>query len=120
MIRWKIVTKNRSSCILTSHCKYRKVYKKGEIVKGGRGTLGIFCFKTKTDAINFENCIVGNYLIIKVKPIGKGKNPKSILSILPYTNINNLMDKFYKNLDFVLRQKPPVGTICYPAVKVLE
>lgn len=123
MIRWKvIVSKNRSSCSIIKYCKYQNVYKKGKIVKAKRGTLGIFCFKTKTDAINFIHGDEegGFFSIIKVEPVGKGKKPKLIASIYPFLGVHVTIDDFYRHPKAIFSQKPPEGTICYPAVKVLE
>ena len=123
MIRYKVViSRNRGSCSIEEGCKYRKVYKRGKIVKAKKGTLGIFCFKTKIDAINFihGNEEGGYFSIIKIKPIGKGKKPKLIASIFPFLGADIMINDFYRHSGYILNQESPEGTICYPAVRVLD
>lgn len=120
MIRWKVVRmSDRGSCLLTPDCRYRKIYKRGKIVKASSATLGIFCFKTKNDAERFIRIfMVGGGLILRVGTIGRGKRP---LKVIIYCDDEHL-SRFYSNLmqQGDLTKEPPVGTICYSAVKVLD
>ena len=121
MIRWKIVKKyERGSCYLPKNCKYFKTYKKGIIVKATRGTLGIFVFKTKKFAEDFIiDYLASNsqFQILKVKSIGKGRSPKLIANFI-FLLASQDINMFYE--EGILAIPPPDGTICYPAVKVLD
>ena len=131
MIRYKVVSSkdNRSSCSLAPDGnEYIKYYRKGETVKANKGTLGIFVFKTKKQANNFiknRRDNEGSYFILKVKSIGKGESPKFVcgcpLLLMLIWDTSKYLNQFYKYGEKSnLQMKPPEGTICYPAVKVLE
>ena len=129
MIRYKVVrTEDRSSCLLQKDCKYRKIYQKGKTVRATTGTLGIFCFKTKENAKDFIDILgfweSAGFSIIKVETAGKGKVPKFICLVSIGYNTEDLFNDFYKHskldMSMFFREEPPDGTICYPAVKVLD
>ena len=92
-----------------------KRYLKGKIVKAKSGSLGLFTFDTKKHAKEFANDSMMIWLILKVKSIGRGRKPKKISTIYTEDNLN----MFYANDTFRFTEKPPPGTICYPAVEVL-
>ena len=143
MIRYKVVT-DRTSCFVgwgtdpCNPCKYTLTYKKGEIIDTYPGTIGIFVFKNKTDALNFiEDYSERNWMIIKVLGIGKGhpmpirptnfdnhsirllgsykdvflKTCTSKKKTWKFLNHNNLQHSSFKTKDD--------GTILYQSVKVL-
>lgn len=128
MHKWKAVCRdNRASCFAGG--KYCKFYHKDTIVEAEPGTLGLMVFDTKKDALDFSrhtSCEKGGHLILEVQPIGKGKRPMKICSHF----LEDRVDNYYahQKLSFFERRKsilrvdtirPPKGTICYPAVKVL-
>jgi len=115
MIRYKVVTDDRKS--MNRSCgSYELEYIRETKVFGKEGTLGVFCFKTKKDATEF--ILANEYTrskyglrILRVRPIGRGKVPKYVLSGNIQTSI--LVDDYTDS-------EPPKGTICYPAVEVLD
>jgi hypothetical protein len=108
-VKFKITNQERS--MFWHNEGYNLLYKEGEITRAPKSSLGIFCFKTKKQAINY---ITNNtyyfdedmYTIRRVIPIGRGKVPKKIPYGWPFPS------EIYTT--------PPSGTICYPAVKVLK
>ena len=104
------------------------IYTKGTVVKAYPGSVGIFTFKTRKDAEEFiyrEATIDEDFIILRVKPIGRGKKPDKILAwaISILGNYNFL--EGYFNGEFSLLEsedlmEPYKGTICYPAVEVLD
>lgn len=88
-------------------------YTKGKIITADPETLGIFTFKTKKDANRFINNTF--YLILKVRPIGKGTTPKLISN---FVNVDGLQTFFIN--PHVGTSNIPAGTICYPAVRMLD
>jgi len=119
--RYKIVKrKTRYSCIIPGSSKYGIKYLPGKVVYALPGTLGIMTFKIKTAAQNWRYShytIENNTLIIKVLPMGRGIVEPAIAfpddikmfyeDIKGYSNLHN-------------RILPPKGTICYPAVYVVD
>lgn len=114
MIRYKLTKKNRTSCVIHPQSSFCQNYLKGKIVTADPQTPGIFTFKTKAEVRNFM--WHRTWLILKVQPIGKGTVPKLISD---NTDKRSLI-RFFKELSGRIRTKPPRGTICYPAVKVLD
>jgi len=121
-VRWKVVTKDRKSCLVTDE-KYCYSYKKGSIVKARKETVGVMTFTTEKAADNFmyehftvEQSIVRE--IIKVNGLGKGRRPKRG-ELCNYTDVTT----FYKgNLSIAslgVDFNAPKGTMCYKKVKVL-
>jgi len=111
LIRYKVIKHRRSSGCDYLPTKYVLEYSYGTTVMGLEGTLGVFCFKTKKDAKRFCDL---NDQIIKVRPIGRGKVPNYISS----SCFN--VEHFYEKSNHYHQKHPPQGTICYPAVEVLE
>lgn len=115
MIRYKIVTVDRGSCALDPYDfpDYYKKYQKNTIVKATDGSLGIFCFDTIENATEFRR---GTTLIVKVKSIGKGKRIKNRAITTHSLEFFNFYNRKRNSKCHII----PKGTICYPAVEVLE
>jgi len=135
-IRYKVVTKNRKSCIVPENSKFCLTYKKGTVVKAIPNTFGIMVFKTHWDAMTFAN---QTNTILKVRPIGRKKIPRMLSGIINYDARENTdtLKKFYKYYHknkhnknwflYIMYHRlinqiisAPTGTECYPAVEVLE
>ncbi len=58
--------------------KYFPKYEKGKIIRGVKGSPGIFCFENVEDARNFID-VYSEAIIIKVEGIGKMKRKPKIL-----------------------------------------
>ncbi len=114
-IRWKVVSQNRESCMVGWCRKYCLKYKRGTVVKGVKGTLGVMVFKSEKQAEGFLGPYNGQ-TVIKVNGIGRGKVPAVLSSIIDITTI----DHFYKHPeDITMHRNVPDGTICYKSVEVL-
>lgn len=100
-------------------------YIKGSIIKSREGSSGIFCFKKIDQARQFiDNIMFGMdidkdiFKIIKVRGIGKGIVPEEIETILPTTIC---IDDSLKTVKINKgKTSPPLGTICFKSVEVLE
>ena len=101
--------------------KYCLKYKKGNIVGAIKGTKGIFCFEAKDQAEDFKRMIDNSgyyyhkHKTIKVRGRGNPLRPRII-------GYGNEIEAFYKNRDKNRDkgQRAWPGTICFPAVEVLE
>ena len=114
--RWKVIKKDtRTSIIINKRSPFCLTYLPDTIVTAPKGTIGIMTFETKGDADWWWKNRHSDYLIIKVIPIGRGHRPKLISSDV----LTRLLRLFYKKGE-CRNMKPPVGTICYPAVQVIE
>lgn len=118
-IKYKVVTTNRRSIVTSKFDKYSLEYFKGNIVFSKKDTIGIFCFKTKEDAVtymekDFNPLLDDDYLIIKVLPLQKGVIPKYVAD----AHTQNCIEEFYNNGMF--KTFPQKGTICYPKILVIE
>jgi hypothetical protein len=94
-------------------------YEKGKIVKAIRGSQGIFCFQTKTDAQKFRHTCSENFqkitTIIKVEGIGEPNYfPKIIKECGAW--LSNLLS--YKTTQAMI--EAPMGSISFKSVRVLE
>ena len=114
MIRWKVTRMDRTSCLINRRSCFCQKYLKGKIVTADPQTPGIFTFQTKQHAEVFMPQM--EQLILKVKPLGKGVTPSCISRDLCQRDLM----RFFKSLASKLTMWPPNGTICYPAVKVLD
>uniref|UniRef100_A0A6M3JRX3 Uncharacterized protein n=1 Tax=viral metagenome TaxID=1070528 RepID=A0A6M3JRX3_9ZZZZ len=116
MIRWKTVREDRTSCY--SPLGYARKYLVGKTVKAKKGTLGLMCFETHTDAAIFA--FVHNLKVIKVRTKSRGKRPKHIAPGGFTLRYKANFDAFYRapRRSMELRH-PPSGTICYQSVEVL-
>lgn len=124
VVRYKVTRKIIAkaygrSCVANRH--YCLKYHKGKITYTIKGTLGIMVFERKIDAENFINKGVSveyryNLKIIRVNPIGRGKRPKLICGCPSEGSLSN----YYTHSVGAITKKAPMGTMCYPAVKVLD
>jgi hypothetical protein len=130
--KYKVVKSySRTSCSMSTRSKYKLKYRKGTLVKAVPGTLGIFVFKTKLDALAFINSFKrANSLgplgrILRVLPLKGdiGKKPKYISMYTYY------LKSFYSEMKASSCYKrnsnchiayPPNGTLVYPAVYVVD
>jgi len=98
---------------------YQLAYPPGQVVSADAETLGITVFRTLENARKFiwNSLRPGKhlYLIVKVKPIGRGKRVR-LVSL--FRNSKSLTD-FYAGR-WVEKCPPPEGTLCYKAVEVLS
>ena len=113
---YKVVTQSRNSIVASRRKGYNLKYKIDTIVAARPETHGIFCFKREKDAVNFCMSRIG--MILKVLPIGKGKTPTSICNLSLSFGIP--LSQYYSSGTKYHIWNTPTGTICYPAVKVLE
>ena len=114
MIRYKVTRMDRTSCLINRRSCFSQKYLKGKMVTADPQTPGIFTFETKKHAQAFMPLM--EQLILKVQPIGKGTRPSHISRDLCQRGLM----RFFKALASKLTMWPPNGTICYPAVKVLD
>lgn len=93
--------------------RYFPIYKKGKIVKAAPDSVGIFCFNDKDSAFDFmnNNEILEFCNIVSVRGIGKSLNVKYISS-----NCGSCL-YYVKSMRDV---PPPIGTVFYNSVEVLE
>lgn len=122
IIRYKVVlNKDRSSSFAICQ-KYKLYYKKGTIVNCVPGTLGIFCFETHNDAINYitnvDLILLGVCKVLRVKPIGRCINRRK--THIPLNSIT--ISKYYngEKLSILELSTIPKGTIFYNSVYVLD
>ena len=113
-IRYKILSRYRYSFFAEGD--YSLHYPKDETVKALPGTLGIMVFDTFANAVAFRGTVYKECPIVKVKPIGRGKKQPEICAFISQDRIN---DFYQLKFDFTV-EPSPIGTICYPAVEVLE
>jgi hypothetical protein len=114
MIRYKVTTKKRLSFVVDPDSSYCLIYPKNKTVKAPDNTLGIMVFDTLESAKHFCSGY-GEYLILKVKPIGQAKKFDKI-SVAAW---QGSLDKFYAGKP-VRKMNPFPGTECYQSVKVLQ
>lgn len=99
---------------------YIHIYTKGSIITAAKHTLGIFVFRTRRAAEEFIDLydINEKAMILRVKPIGRGKVPK----VIAYGGASvKAVIKFYLgHLKPAQLNPPPKGAICYPAIKVFD
>jgi len=120
-IAYKIVYK-KSRMSPCAPGKYCLKYDKDNIISSPSGTLGIFCFKTRSyaqETIDLEliSHKQDDLIIIRVEPIGRGKTPPILVAPL----FENNFDMYYKSCglkDNNLCDFP--GSICFESVRVLD
>ena len=99
---------------------YSLDYPENSIVRARKGTLGVAVFKTRIQAERFltsaTRCVL---IIIRVYPVGRGKNVKFVCDYPMELTLNNFYNK-EEGEHLYIPMKPPPGTIFYPAVEVLE
>jgi hypothetical protein len=133
--KYKVVKKrNNRSCMVNGNSQFSLVYEKDENTYAPAGTLGIMVFKTRRAA---EHWAIDWYYkfeyapwdtpwkIKRVIPIGKGKTPVEVCSS---ATSKDLKDFYYSKYHYYLIKyaeklyvnEPVPGTICYPAVFVVD
>lgn len=124
-IRYKVVNLDRSSLISdTLPREMCRIYLKGSIVESYPHSPGIMVFKTRKRAESYIYGFMNHYLILKVKPIGKGKKIKNILVL--DRNFSDELQKYeyayYVNKKYINQHmtEAPYETYDYPAVEVLD
>lgn len=120
-VRYKVVTRDRKSYAINSIPSIAvRTYEKNKIVRAIHGSFGIFTFKRRYQADNYIKSSIypNNYFIIRVKPIGKGKNIKKII----FPEYYQSAEKFSNPLKYkdYLVDIGANGVIGYPAVEVLD
>lgn len=120
MVRYKVVV-NRAS--VYAQGIYQLKYVKGTVVTGLPKTLGIMVFDTYGNAEEFMGVLwsIADIKIVKVRTIGKGTRPKYLSMRINEESIR----AFYTPGLFGIDEWCPIagiakGTMCYPAVEVLE
>jgi hypothetical protein len=109
------------SAIVNGRSKYARKYPKGEKVYAFEDTLGIMVFRTKKSAEEFASSFnkwveKPKLIIIRVKPIGMGKNISHISRKITTCDL----DKFYSFNKPTLITEPPNNTMGYPGVLVID
>ena len=92
------------------------VHRRGTEVHARPETLGVMCFDTYKNAyrlIHQHHYYRDNCIIIKVIPMGRGSSPLIIGS-------PSRLDQYYEGNDWYRSLVPPAGTVCYPAVYVVD
>lgn len=126
MIRYKVVNKNRGSCVVPpQYRKYYRKYLKDHTVYAPKGSFGLATFKTEAFARRFTKkqrtagVQTDGYKIIRVRPIGRAlKRPKGILCILGKSI--TILYRCLEQKEHVDWGIIPPGTLFYRAVKVLD
>ena len=122
MIVYKVVKKNTNYSCMVGCSKYCTKYEKGSVMEDHNG-MGFFCFKTLKAAKSFRiNCLARSfsYKIKRIQPLSRGATPKEICTSLS----ENWLDCFYRPGPKIIYQPvystPPLGTICYKKIEVLD
>ena len=114
---WKVVNARRES--IWARWEYHNTYVKGQTVRALSCTLGIFCFDTEGHALDFTDSLPQSHagaIVVKVTPHGRATRPTVI------SRVNNRADleAFYRAEGDRVVWNTPAGTVCYPAVTVLN
>lgn len=111
---YKVTDINYNSIIAMG--KYSRVYEIGKTVTAEKDSLGLMVFQKVGEAINFGEVHLDilSFRLLEVEPIGR----QFIPTIVCVSGLEHVIDGFYK--DMVLSYKPPYGTICVPALKVIR
>ena len=117
-VKFKVVRiYNGRRCSIFAEGSYHLEYPKGVIVRAREETCGVAVFRTKKQAEAFRDNYL-NLTIIHVRPVGRGRNVRSICT----DPSENQLDAFYRERrqNVVSESDVPPGTIFYPAVRVLD
>ncbi len=120
--RWKVVKSNtRYSCMVHGSSPYAIRYEAGKEVYALPETLGIMCFKSQRLAEMWmcsHYSIDYNNILIEVIPMGRGRIPSGIASPFKLKLYYEDRPQYIRGNHNILT--PPKGTICYPAVYVVN
>jgi len=121
--KFKVIKrKSRRSAMVHGNSPYAKRYIEGERVWADENTLGILVFKDRCSA---EVWVEGwrdakDLIVVAVKPLGRGKTVKLVANDIT-TEALDMFYRSYEDLDsFGVSSQPPVNTMAYPGVLVLE
>ena len=97
---------------------YNLFYPKGTTVTAREESLGVAVFKTKRQAKTFIEGARRDLplKIIRVRPVGRGK----IVDNIAAAGGSYTLKLFYRESGYLYKVKPPLGTVFYPAVEVLD
>ena len=124
-IKFKVVrTIGEQRISVYAQGSYNLYYPKDAIVRAREGTLGVAVFGRKIEAERFCSRCSGTdiFEIVRVLPIGRGKTVKN----LSRSQSMYMLDIFYGSKEInrscyhLTLMEPPLGTMFYPAVEVLE
>lgn len=118
MICYKVVNEDNTSAFVTGK-SYARKYQLGEIVTAKKNTLGIFCFK---DLLSVRKwCNPSSFKILLVESMGEPLVPEVMCVCYRIRYLNSFYNHDKpKRSDRWKTNNVPQGTICFPAVKVLD
>jgi len=123
--KYKVVkSRNNTSCLINAQSEFCLTYEKDTTVHAPEGTLGIMVFHTKSEAKFWMSGWEREryWKIKRVIPIGRGKTPEFICREVLTRHLRN----FYIDLKYLVKIRKKdrgeviPGTICYPAVFVVD
>ena len=116
----KVVNNERESIVMGrySNNKYCKTYHKGDIVEADKDTIGIFCFETEEDAINWLDSMYEiNYQLLEVKPLTRPKRKVPKISfVISETGIY----EYYHFKKVFYATSAPKGTVLVKRLQVMN
>lgn len=121
-IKWKVVfEKSRKS--MYARGTFALTYNKDTIVEAIKGSLGIMVFKTRWQAERFaetqyldDNPMRESFMVVRVRTFSRGVVPKKISCRIDAYNIALFYNYPYDGYSV----DPPMGTICYDKVEVIN
>lgn len=97
--------------------RYCRVYNPGKMVNMVPGSFGIFGFNKRRDAVRYRDCY-SDSKIIRVLPVGKRmETPREVPMVY---NSTDAIRAFMKGIRILSTWPVDEGTVCYPAVYVME
>ena len=122
MIRYRLRRKGNYFSLLVRG-KYKLEYRPGSVITAPKGTLGIFCFKTKKDAENFRRGYMSQsektweVYEVEIEKKSRDRRPMRICGFLD----ERRLDLFYGEKGLQYSEYPFFPEIiCYNKVKVLN
>lgn len=115
-MKWKVTHYSRQSLFALG--RYNLIYRENTIVRAVPGSIGIMLFDTYMNARMYAARYWDNYEILQVETFGEGIRPDYIAG----TSHEPGLDSFYKTGDYSSKNRrvPPIGTICYMKIRVLD
>ena len=119
---WMIATHDSTLSVIIAkardfrkqHPEYFPTYKKGALITAAPKSPGIMCFATLSDATKFSYYTnLKNTKIIRLRGIGRGKT-----DILVWSYNSRWLENLLEPELFITH--PPLGTIAFKSVEVLE
>lgn len=136
--RYKVVKKNRVSCVINGNSPYSLKYLPGTEVYARPETLGIMTFETKESAYKWKCKMFApsGLKVIEVIPMGRGKFPQWIAPPRSLKKFYDAAERHGSVRNFALSEErrlsyytftptfrfasAPDKTLCYPAVYVVN